>query len=243
MLIGSTTGGISIAGSGSSTLGLGAGFFTTDFTIGFTTGLITGLTAFFNLFTFTGAFFGTFFGIFFFFGNTFFFCDSIFALVAAIFYSCSFCSSCFWISLPISATESIGRAATAESISYFSESFGSGSGTRKESSRDVFLAYSSFSAGGSGMTWSFLASCPRDWNPPCLATSAQRAFCSKIDYSYEFNFLLAFPSRPATSPDPLPIVVCKILSIKFYLSDSCTCIALLLLDVGDNMVDEVSESD
>ena len=45
------------------------------------------------------------------------------------------------------------------------------------------------------------------------------------------------------SPDPFPIVVCKILSMKFCFSDSCTCITPLVLATGDSMVAGVSESD
>lgn len=57
-------------------------------------------------------------------------------------------------------------------------------------------------------------------SPPCLATSAQRAFYSMIYCSYEFNFLFDLPSRPDISPVFFPMVDCRILSMKCYLSTS-----------------------
>lgn len=75
--------------------------------------------------------------------------------------------------------------------------------------------------------------------PPCLATSAHRAFYSKIDYSYELSFLFALPSRAETSPEDLAMVDCNMLSIKFCLSDSYT--DYVLIDAaGDKIVYVVS---
>lgn len=71
--------------------------------------------------------------------------------------------------------------------------------------------------------------------PPYFATSAQSAFYSKIDCSYEFSFLLALPSKAETNPEDLAMVDCKILSIKFYLSDSYT-YWVLIEAAGDKIV-------